>query len=235
LGHAERAFPGNKRHSGKKRTRAAQLVWSANGEEVVAQPKERAAVLEQVPVWLVVGALQADKPFLAGLERVLDCQETTDALAARYQRRGSYGFCVLLSLIEGAVQKGAELLVGEAPGTIRNTLRAGLVRNMAPIAFFPAGEVEPSDRQRWRALTRRKRAVETLLSLGADRCLAENCDEPAQGRYCEEHAEHERSPVGVPQLDPDGAQDKHDAAIAAVSDLLGEVGALLAVARPARA
>jgi hypothetical protein len=238
--HGTASIPGNKRHP---RSRAAKLEWTDNPElelrlagvegppsqpsKSLAALNERAAVLGRLPVWLLVGAFERDEAFLVGLERVLCGDEKPEELAARYQRRRSYGHQVMIALIETAIQKAtASLVTHELSGDrTRAALRAGLVVHM-DVHYIVDAEVAPGERQRWRDPIWRREAVETLLALGANRCIAPGCGtnlRAAEGvrYYCGAHWKQGRSV----------AARRHDAAIARVGELLEEVGGLLNVPR----
>lgn len=225
---AQSIEPGGRAYPGNKRQGAARLIYSTKGEQFTAAPKERAAVIGALPVWLLAAGLQADEVFLAGLEGVLAGTETVDALVSRYQRRGSYGHRVLLSFAEGAVQRVAEqlMVVERTPVHVRICLRVNLSANGA-LACFPSAALKSLDRQRWRVPAWRQRAVEALLAIGAGRCLAEGCDDPTGQHYCAAHTEYQRNPTSTPQANPTAAQARHDALVASVAELLREVGALL--------
>lgn len=239
------ALPGNKR---QRPSRAAELVWTDSPElelrllsrvegparkpgQTVAPPTERAAVLDQLPAMILVGSLQRDEDFLCGLENVVSGQPTTDDLAARYQRRGSYGFCVMLALIEDAVQTAAQCR-SVSSERLRASLRQGLVKNMTTRGYFPDASVEPGHRQRWRIAAGRDQAVETLLLLGAGRCLAPGCRtvlrfSRVKRFYCGVHSMLEPSLDRGKSSSPTAG--RHDAAIARVAALLQEVGAKIKV------
>jgi hypothetical protein len=227
---------GGRRYPGNKRQRGARLVFGTGENQLVAAPKERAAVFGALPLWWLLEGLRGDEAFVGGLESVLAADLSADALAARYQRRGSNGYRVILSLVESALQPAIAGLVERerSEADVRFGLRAQLGANGA-VAFAPRAAVAQGDRQRWRNPDWRRRAIDALLAMGAGRCLAEECGEPADGsRYCEHHAEHQRNPASTPQSNPEAAQARHDALVASVSDLLREVGALLDAATARR-
>jgi hypothetical protein len=104
----------------------------------------------------------------------------------------------------------------------RTTLQACLLL-MAQVNFAP--NAAPIAGRRWRRGPCRERAAETLISRRAGRCLANDCMEAAEdGGYCPAHDEHQRSPEGIPQDDPEAARRAHDDGVDATRELLAEVG-----------
>jgi hypothetical protein len=230
LNAAAPSFPGNKRPS----RRAKLLVYTerGTGKKFTAGPKERAACMAASPVWLLCGGLQRDEAFLAGLEAVLDGRETVDSLVGGYQRRGSYGYRVLLGLAEGAIQPAAAKLAAaeRSNAHTRLDLRLRLATNGALTCESNAA-LDAGDRRRARNLAWREQALEALLAMGAGRCLARGCDEPAGRHYCAEHVERKRTLESTPRSEAEEktAKARHDALVASVADLLREVGRLLGV------
>jgi len=108
----------------------------------------------------------------------------------------------------------------------RTALRGRLLA-LAAFSYATSAPIESRDRPRWRNPIWREEAIETLLSIGAGRCLAVGCSTPlvdARGSrsYCSCHRARERDR---------GRREQrvHDAAIAGVANLLREVGELLNV------
>lgn len=232
---SDRIPPGIARYPGNKRTRPLLLrdtggeglriasvpsSWLPAGQPAhVATPRERATLTGLYPVLLLTQRLAGDDFFVSCLE-----SESPEETASHYQRRGSYGHAVIRWIaLEVTATVGRRILeVDGSPEWLCHTIRL----HLTTLALRGGGERVRVRRSDWRQL-----ATETLLSMGRGECLAPDCREAAEGRYCWGHAEHDRAPDSMPQGNPELARQTHDAVVASVSDLLGEVGELLRVPR----
>jgi len=140
-------------------------------------------------------------------------------IGRQYQPHDGYGRAVIEEIVTRVVSSDAT----------RRQIKFRL-HGLTAVTSFPEAPLEPGDRRRFRGLAWREDAIETLLSIGSRRCLAPGCTtiraRDSHGHYCGQHFNLEREHGGL-------VANRHDAAIAAVADLLEEVGELLGV-RPNR-
>ncbi|MCB9617778.1 MAG: hypothetical protein H6722_35535 [Sandaracinus sp.] len=78
------------------------ILTNRKGEERAAGRAERAATLTVAPAWAIIEQFADDPAFLDALEEVFAGKKAPAAIAARYQRTGSYGWRVVRHLVEEA-------------------------------------------------------------------------------------------------------------------------------------
>jgi hypothetical protein len=227
---ANRRYPGNKRKrplvfldAPEAELRLAGLAGPApEPRQANATDEDRRALTGLSPALLLTQRAAADEFFLDRLK-----SESPDAVASRYQRGGSYGHAVIRFIAERVITATAKRLLDVAPRDPESWLDQTVRLNLTALPIRGRGSRVRPRRSEWRDA-----AADTLLAVGAGRCITAGCSADAVTRsYCEKHEEAQRAPVSLMQTNPQLSAQSHDAAIASVAELLAEVGEILGVPR----